>query len=206
MLVTALAMFGIFFYNSLFIQDILGYSAVQAGATFLPMTLLIMLIAPISGRVSDRVGSRWLMSGGLLLLGCSLVLFAQLDARSDFWNILPALLVGGVGMATVMTPTTAAAMRSVPTDLAGVGSAVLNSARQVGGSLGIAVMGAIVAGRISVPRGSAAYASEFVRGYHDALYAGAGLVLAGSLIAVTTVRHVVHAHEATPIEAEAVGV
>jgi EmrB/QacA subfamily drug resistance transporter len=201
MLLTALAMFGIFFYNSLFIQNILGYSAVQAGATFLPMTLLIMVIAPMAGRVSDRVGSRWLMGGGMVLLGVSLVLFAQLDAGSSFWNILPALLVGGVGMATVMTPTTAAAMRSVPTDLAGVGSAVLNSARQVGGSLGIALMGAIVAGRIHVPRGTAAYPSQFVQGYHDALYAGAGLVLAGALVAVLTVRHVVQAHEPAAAEA-----
>jgi EmrB/QacA subfamily drug resistance transporter len=204
MLLVALAMFGIFFYNSLFIQNILDYSAVQAGATFLPMTLLIMFIAPVVGRITDRVGSRWFMSSGMLLLAGSLTLFAQLGPQSTFWNILPGLLVGGVGMAFVMTPTTAAAMRSVPTDLAGVGSAVLNSSRQVGGSLGIAIMGAVVASRIHVPRVSAQFPAQFVHGYHDALYTGAGFVLVGAVIAVSAIRHVEHAPG--PEQVEAVGV
>src|SRR4029077_16384408 len=119
MLLVALAMFGIFFYNSLFFQNILGYSAIQTGAMFLPMTLLIILIAPQAGRLTDRVGARWLIGGGMSLVALSLVLFAQLGQGSNFWNILPALLVGGVGMALTMTPTTAAAMGSVPVDKAG---------------------------------------------------------------------------------------
>ena len=81
----------------------------------------------------------------MVLVAVSLLLFSRLDADSGFWDIFPGLIVGGIGMALVMTPTTAAAMGSVPVDKAGVGSAVLNSRRQVGGALGIAVMGAIVA-------------------------------------------------------------
>ena len=68
MLLVGLGMFGVFFYNSLFIQNVMGYSAVQTGATFLPMTVLIILVAPTAGRFSDRLGSRWLMGGGMLLL------------------------------------------------------------------------------------------------------------------------------------------
>ena len=74
-----------------------------------------------------------------------LLYYSQLGANESFWALLPGLLLGGVGMGMTMTPVTAAAMSAVAVDKAGVGSAVLNSARQVGGSLGIAVMGAIVA-------------------------------------------------------------
>ena len=92
------------------------------------MTLLIILVAP-AGRASTptSVGSRWLVGAGMTLVSLSLVLFAQLDAGSTFWNILPGLLAGGLGMALTMTPTTAAAMGAVEVDKAGVGSAVLNS-------------------------------------------------------------------------------
>jgi EmrB/QacA subfamily drug resistance transporter len=201
-LLTALAMFGIFFFNSLFFQSILGWSATQTGAAFLPMTLLVITLAPVAGRLSDRVGSRWLIGVGMTLLAGSLILFAQIGIGADFWNVLPALLVGGLGMAMTMTPTTAAVMSSVPTDKAGVGSAVLNSARQVGGSLGIAVMGAVVAGQIHVPRGSVAFPPEFVSGYHDALYLAASIAFAGGAVAVATVRQVSH-REAGAVAAEA---
>jgi EmrB/QacA subfamily drug resistance transporter len=192
MLLVTLAMFGIFFYNSLFIQNVLRYSAIQTGAIFLPMTVLIILIAPRAGKLTDTIGARWLVGGGLGLVAISLVLFAQLDQGSNFWNILPGLLVGGVGMALTMTPTTAAAMGSVPVDKAGVGSAVLNCSRQIGGSLGIAVMGAIVVGQIHVGRQSPEFVGQFVSGYHRALYVAAAIALAGALIAVATVRKLVH--------------
>src|SRR5919199_452301 len=107
MLLVALAMFGIFFFNSLFVQNILGYSAIEAGATFLPMTLLVMVVAPLAGRFSDKINARWLIGTGLGLVALSLVAFAQLDQHSSFWNILPGLLLGGFGMAMTMTPTTA---------------------------------------------------------------------------------------------------
>ena len=121
MLLVALSMFGVFFFVSLFVQGILGYSPVQAGAAFLPMTLCIIFVAPVAGKLSDRLGSRWLMSGGMLLVSVSLLLFSFLDESSTFWDLFPALVVGGVGMALAMTPTTAAAMGSVPVDKAGVG-------------------------------------------------------------------------------------
>jgi EmrB/QacA subfamily drug resistance transporter len=192
MLLVTLAMFGIFFYNSLFIQNVLGFSAIQTGAIFLPMTVLIILIAPRAGKLTDAVGARWLMGAGLSLVAVSLVLFAQLDRGSNFWNILPGLIVGGVGMALTMTPATAAAMGSVPVDKAGVGSAVLNSSRQVGGSLGIAVMGAIVASQIHVGRANPAFVDQFISGYHRSLYVAAGIALAGAAVAVATVRKTVH--------------
>jgi EmrB/QacA subfamily drug resistance transporter len=199
MLLTALAMFGIFFFNSLFMQNVLGYSPIQTGAIFLPMTVLIIIVAPWAGRFSDHIGSRWLIGVGMTLLSLSLLLFAQLDADSSFWNILPGLLVGGFGMALTMTPTTAAAMGAVPVDKAGVGSGVLNSARQVGGSLGIAVMGALVASRIQASPQSPLYVDEFINGYHLALYVASVIALAGAVVGVLTVRK--HRHE--PVAAAA---
>ncbi len=195
MLLVGLAMFGVFFYNSLFIQNILGWSAVQTGASFLPMTVLIILVAPAAGKYSDRVGSRWLMGGGMILLSVSLLIFSRLDETSTFWDLLPGLLVGGFGMAIVMTPTTAAAMGSVPIDKAGVGSAVLNSMRQVGGALGIAVMGAIVAASVTGVPGTPEAAEGFVTGYQHALRVAAAIALVGAILSVVTVRKYRHVEE-----------
>jgi len=205
MFLIGLAMFGIFFYNSLFLQRVLGYGAIKTGATFLPMTVLIMLVAPVAGKLSDRIGPRWLMGAGMTFLTGSLLLFGTLDAQSSWWAILPGLLVGGVGMAVTMAPTTAAAMASVPVDKAGVGSAVINSMRQVGGSLGIAIMGALVATTVSVQPFDPRYAGEFVPGYHRALHVGAAILLAGAAIAVVTIRKVHHAEERQGAPEPAIG-
>ena len=192
MLLVALAMFGVFFFNSLYLGQVLGYSPIQTGAAFLPLTVLIVFVAPLAGRFSDKIGSRWLMGGGLVLLAGSLLSFSTLGVDSTFWDILPGLILGGFGMSLAMTPTTAAAMGSVPVDKAGVGSAVLNSMRQVGGSLGIALMGAIVAASVSVLPTSPEYPDQFVEGYHNALHVAAAIAILGAIVAVATVRKVQH--------------
>jgi EmrB/QacA subfamily drug resistance transporter len=190
MLFVGLAMFGTFFYVSLYMQNVLRYSPVQAGASFLPMTILIILIAPRAGALTDRVGSRWLVGIGMTLLAVMLFYYTTLGANETFWALLPGLLLGGIGMGMTMTPVTAAAMSAVSVDKAGVGSAVLNSARQVGGSLGIAVMGAIVAA-----------STDFLTGFHDALRVGSILCLAGAAVAVLAIRKVEHPRPA-PAAAE----
>jgi EmrB/QacA subfamily drug resistance transporter len=193
MLLVALAMFGVFFFNSLYLGQVLGYSPIQTGATFLPLTILIVFVAPLAGRFSDKIGSRWLMGAGLVLLSGSLLSFSTLGVDSSFWEIVPGLILGGFGMSLAMTPTTAAAMGSVPVDKAGVGSAVLNSMRQVGGSLGIALMGAIVAASVgSLTPPDPAYPAKFVEGYHNALHVAAAIAILGAVVAVSMVRNVRH--------------
>src|SRR5215218_3572597 len=91
-LLVALAMFGVFFFVSLYMQGILGYSAVQTGAAFLPLTVLIVLVAPIAGKTSDRVGSRWLMTVGMLLVSAQLFYFSRLDENAAYVDLLPAFL------------------------------------------------------------------------------------------------------------------
>jgi EmrB/QacA subfamily drug resistance transporter len=183
-LLVALAMFGVFFFVSLYMQGILGYSAVQAGAAFLPMTLLVIVIAPIAGRTSDRVGSRWLLAAGMTLVSAHLLYFSRLGIDATYFDLLPGLLIGGLGMALTMTPSAAAAVRSVPVDKSGVGSAVLNAFRQVGGSLGIAVMGAIMAHQIGGRPGPQA----FMDGFSTALAVASAIAFAGAIVAGLLVR------------------
>jgi EmrB/QacA subfamily drug resistance transporter len=183
-LLVALAMFGVFFFVSLYMQNILGYSAVQAGAAFLPMTILIILLAPIAGRTSDKVGSRWLMTAGMTLLAVQLLYFSQLGSDASFWNLLPGMLIGGAGMSLTMTPSAAAATRAVPVEKAGVGSAVLNAFRQVGGSVGIALMGAIVAAQAGRER----TVEAFMDGFETSLIVAALIALAGAAVAAVLVR------------------
>jgi EmrB/QacA subfamily drug resistance transporter len=187
MFLIGLAMFGMFFFVSIFVQNVLGYSPTKAGATFLPMTMLIILVAPNAGRLSDKYGPRSMMVPGLVLVSLSLLLFSIQDETSSFWSLLPALIVGGFGMAMAMAPTTSAAMGSVPIDKAGVGSAVINSMRQVGGSVGIAVLGAIIATRFdqSHPNPHA-----FVQGFQLSTRVAAGIALAGVLVAAFGIRKV----------------
>src|SRR5438045_7433529 len=106
------------------------------------MTLLIIGVAPITGRLSDRIGSRWLIAVGQTLTAGSLLIFSRLTVDSTWWNLFPGMIVGGLGMAMSMTPMTAAALGAVPVAKAGVGSGILNPFRQVGLALGIAAMGA----------------------------------------------------------------
>jgi EmrB/QacA subfamily drug resistance transporter len=187
-----LAMFGVFFFVSIYMQNVLGYSPVKAGAVFLPMTLLIMFLGPVTGKVSDHVGSRWLVTAGMTLVGISLLIYSGLDADSGFWDLFPALILGGIGMATVMPPITAAALGSVPVAKAGVGSGVLNTFRQVGGALGIAVMGAIVASQIHVGPRNPAFVDQFMDGFSTALLVGAVIAFAGALVAAVLIRKYRH--------------
>jgi sugar phosphate permease len=112
------------------------------------------------------------------------VYLSTLGVGATFWNLLPGFLVGGVGMSLTMTPSAAAATRAVPVDKAGVGAAVLNASRQVGGSLGIALIGAIMAAEVGVIRSP----EEFVEGFQSALLVAAAIAALGAVVAFTLVR------------------
>jgi EmrB/QacA subfamily drug resistance transporter len=189
-LLVALAMFGVFFFVSLYLQGVLGYSAVQAGAAFLPMTIVIMLFAPIAGKTSDRFGSRWLMTIGMILIAIQLLHFSRLGVEESYWRILPAMLLGGFGITMVMTPSAAAAVRALPVDKSGVGSAVLNAFRQVGGSMGIAVIGAIMASELGDLRGPGIFRQPelFVDAFSTSLTVAALIAVLGAVVSFVLVR------------------
>ncbi|MCA1727163.1 MAG: MFS transporter [Actinobacteria bacterium] len=139
------ALFGSTFFLALYLQNVQGYSPVGAGTRLLPFTAMILLIAPVAGRLSDRFGSRWFMTAGTFTLGVGLllVLFSQ-PGSSYAGVILPSMVVMGAGMAMTMAPMTAAVMASVSPNRAGVASAATNTSREMGGVFGIALLGALV--------------------------------------------------------------
>jgi EmrB/QacA subfamily drug resistance transporter len=183
-LLVVLAMFGVLFFVSLYLQNILLYSPVKAGAAFLPMTIAVVVVAPLAGRASDRLGSRWLMTFGLVLVAGQLLYLSRLGIVETYWTLVPAMLLGGIGMASTMPAATAAALSAVPVDKAGVGSAVVNTSRQLGGSLGIALMGAIVAHEVAGRRSP----EVFVHGLSVALVVASVIALAGAATAALLVR------------------
>jgi len=148
-LIITFAMMGVFFFLALYMQDILGYSPLEAGIRFLPSTLMIVGVAPVAGRLSDRFGPRWLIAGGLLIVAASLFSFSGIAVDSSYLDLLPGFMLLGIGVAMTMSPMTSAAMNAVPVQKAGIASGVLSMFRMVGGSLGIAVTGAIFQGLVS---------------------------------------------------------
>jgi EmrB/QacA subfamily drug resistance transporter len=148
-LIITFAMMGVFFFLALYMQDILGYSPLEAGIRFLPSTLMIVGVAPVAGRLSDRYGPRWLIAGGLTIVAASLFSFSRIQVDSGYLDLLPGFMLLGIGVAMTMSPMTSAAMNAVPVQKAGIASGVLSMFRMVGGSLGIAVTGAIFQGLVS---------------------------------------------------------
>jgi EmrB/QacA subfamily drug resistance transporter len=141
--IVTFSMLATFFFIALYMQNILGYSAVEAGVRFLPSTLMIVLIAPLAGRLTDRVGARPLMVAGLSLATLSLLLQTRIDVDTGYGLLLPAFILLGIGMALVMSPMSTAAMNAVTPDKAGVASGILSMSRMVGGTFGVAAIGAL---------------------------------------------------------------
>jgi EmrB/QacA subfamily drug resistance transporter len=187
-LLVSLAMFGIFFFVSLYMQNILGYSPVHTGVVFLPMTALVVISAPLAGKLTDLIGPRWPITAGMSMLALGLLSFSRLGANANFSDLLPGMVIGGIGMGVAMGPMTTAALSAVSTDEAGVASGVVTTSRQIGGALGIAVMGAIVAAAETVAPTDPGYPLQFVDGFQHALEAGAVIALAGALLSALLIR------------------
>ncbi|HEY4897211.1 MAG TPA: DHA2 family efflux MFS transporter permease subunit [Solirubrobacteraceae bacterium] len=143
--IVSFAMLAMFFFMALYMQNVLHYSPLQAGLRFLPSTLMIVFIAPVAGRLADRVGPRPLMTFGLMCVSGALLWQSELTATSGYGTLLPGFVLMGVGMAFVMSPMSMAAMNSVAQAKAGVASGILSMNRMVGGTFGVAVLGAMVA-------------------------------------------------------------
>jgi EmrB/QacA subfamily drug resistance transporter len=141
--IVSFAMLAIFFFLALYMQNILGYSPLQAGVRFLPTTILVIVTAPFAGWLTDRIGPRPPMTVGLLLVAVALLLTTRVDVDTGYSLLLPTLALMGVGIGLTMAPMSTAAMNAVSTAKAGVASGILSMTRMVGATFGIAVLGAL---------------------------------------------------------------
>ena len=147
----SLGMFATFFFLSLYMQSpyLRGYTAFQAGLRFLPMTLMIVVTAPLAGRYASTHGSRAPMTYGLILAGGGLLSLSLLTTDTPYWIMGVIFAIMGHGMGATMAPMTAAVMNSVGPQRAGLGSAMTNTSREIGGVFGIALLGTILFTRLT---------------------------------------------------------
>ena len=139
------AMLAQFFFLALYMQNILGYSPLQAGIRFLPSTLVLVVMGPLAGRLTDRVGPRPLMAAGLLIVSAAVFVQSGITVHTTYLRLLPGFVLMGIGIGLVMSPMSTAAMNSVDRSKSGAASGVLSMSRMVGGTFGVAVMGALIA-------------------------------------------------------------
>ncbi len=138
------AMFAMFFFMTLYMQNVLHYSPLQTGVRFLPATLAIIVMGPLAGWLTDRIGPRPLMALGLVIVGAALLIQSRLTIHTGYGLLLPGFILMGTGIGLVMSPMSTAAMNAVDRAKSGAASGVISMSRMVGGSVGLAVMGALV--------------------------------------------------------------
>ena len=141
-------MFAQFLFIPLYLENVLGYSAVKTGVIFLPLSLVSFVVAPIAGRLSTRVPVRLLLGGGLAITGVALLLMWGVKLDSTWTTLLAGFIVGGVGIGLVNAPLASTAVSVVEPRRAGMASGINNTFRQVGIATGIAALGAIFQSRI----------------------------------------------------------
>jgi EmrB/QacA subfamily drug resistance transporter len=202
--IVSFAMLGMFFFLALYMQNILGYSPLEAGVRFLPTTLMIVIVAPISGRLTDRIGPRWLITIGLSLVTASLFMQTRITVDTTYGDLWPAFVLMGIGIAMTMSPMSTAAMNAVSATKAGIASGLLSMSRMVGGSFGVAAIGAIFqakAGDLNpsaaanqTPQAAHAAAQTFVDALSSAMVLSTAVAAAGAVVAAT----MLHSHFRKP--------
>ena len=149
------ALMGATFYLVYFLQGLRGYSPLQSGAALIPVAIGMALMAAQSSRLAGRYGAKAVCATGFLLITVSFAGFQLLDQTSPLWLLIVILSVQGLGMGSVMAPATESIMSVVPREKAGAGAAVNNSVRQIGGALGVAILGSVLAATYSAHLGRA---------------------------------------------------
>ena len=200
------ALFGMIFFLTQYLQEVRGYTALEAGLRTMPVAAGLVLGGPLSARLTERLGIRIVVPSGLALVALSLWLFAGVDLASGYGVIAGALVLMGFGMGTAMAPATDAIMGSLPEAKMSVGSAINDTTRVAGGALGVAVLGSLLASGYrgamdSVPAPAPAHDSlagalalgdprlaeiardAFLSGMHTAALVAAVVALGGAIVA-----------------------
>ncbi len=146
----SIAILGFFLPITIYLQSVLGYSAIKAGLILAPMSLIALVLAPIAGRMSDKIGGKYILMTGLALYGIgAAILSAEATADAQWSAFIPAIAVMGLGMGGIWAPMATEAMRGVPTMLAGAAAGVNNTLRQVGSVVGTAAVGALLQNQLA---------------------------------------------------------
>jgi EmrB/QacA subfamily drug resistance transporter len=135
---------GVIFLLVLFLQIVLGFNALKAGLTLLPLPLAIIIVAPFAGRFTDKIGGRWILLAGTLITAIGIFLMSDLSGVTDWPSLVLPLAMSGIGMGLVMAPTTTVVMASTPVHQSGMGAGILSTTRQIGSVLGLSVLGAVL--------------------------------------------------------------
>jgi EmrB/QacA subfamily drug resistance transporter len=181
-------LFGIYFFTSLYLQNVLGFSATKAGAAFVPMALLMASAAVVSERVARTFGAHRAVGAAMLLMAIGIASVSLLGRDASFLSLMPSFAVIGIG-GGLSVPLTAMVLDAMPVNEAGVASGIFNAAREMAGLLGITVIGAILTARQSnsIDAGHAPV-DAFLSGYRSGLLVAAVLVAAGGLAAFLALR------------------
>jgi EmrB/QacA subfamily drug resistance transporter len=179
--VTAISfgMFGLFLPLTIFLQTVLGLSALQAGLTTAPMSIISMFVAPVAGRYADKVGGKWILFLGVSLFAGGMgILIASSHLHVSRWHLLPGLIVAGFGLGMTFAPLQTIAMRDIQPRVAGAASGLINTTRQLGAVIGLAAVGALLQSQLSAKLSAAAheqagqlppqYRDQFVNGFQQA--------------------------------------
>jgi EmrB/QacA subfamily drug resistance transporter len=199
MLLAASGMFAMFFFNTLYIQRVLGYGPLEAGLAFLPFTAGVMLSAGLASQFAPRVGVRPVAALGMIVTAIGMLLLVRLPVDgSNLVDVLPALLVTSLGMGAVFMPLTLIATTGLQDEDQGLASGLFNTSQQIGGALGLAILSTLAASK-TTSAGGASDPEALVTGFHWAFGGGAAFVLAGlvTMAVLLRQRHVAR------IEAEA---
>ncbi len=183
LMIWAFGLFGIYFFTSLYLQHVLGFSPTTAGLAFVPMALLMAFGAGISDRVAARIGADRTVGGAMALMGVGILSVSFLGAQTTFAELMPAFALIGIGGGLTI-PLTSTILGSMPAERAGVASAVFNASREVAGLLGITIIGVILRARetAALHQGQSAL-SAFLSGYRLGLVVAGVLVCAGGIAA-----------------------
>jgi EmrB/QacA subfamily drug resistance transporter len=184
----AFGLFGIYFFTSLYLQDVLGFSPTEAGLAFLPMALCLVAGSVLSERVARAIGGHRSVTAGMVLMAVGIAGTALLGADAGYGALMPTFIVIGIG-GGLTTPLTATVLGVMPPARAGVASGLFNASREVAGLLGITVIGAILTARqSSVLRAGSAPLDAFLSGYRLGLVVSAALVALGAVAAWVALR------------------
>lgn len=192
-LFVAMSLFSMFFFVSLYMQQVLGYDALKAGLSYLPLAGGIILSAGLASGLVTRFGFKPVLVAGLLLTAAGLVWFAQVSPNGTYLNdILGPSLLSAFGLGFAFVPMTIAAVAGVRPDEAGLASGLINTSQQVGGALGLAILAAVANGRtddvMAAARGDkSALPAALTEGFQSALTVGAGFAIAGAILAMVLI-------------------